>query len=88
MRVISKPVNMVCVCYVGDKPPIPYKFKMRYNDNTEEEIKVELVMGIDTLTILPAPVYLYRCRTCIDDRIVEYELRYTAKTSSWEICGI
>lgn len=84
MRVLEKAVDMLSVSYIG-KPPQPRKFKIRFRDGTLKTIKVDQVKRVDSVTPAGHPNFVYYCYSEVDDRIVDYELRYFVKEMRWEL---
>ena len=84
MRVLEKEVDMLSVSYVG-KPPLPRKFKIRFRNGTLKTVSVDQIKRVDSVTPSGHPNLVYYCYSEVDDRIIDYELRYFVKEMKWEL---
>ena len=84
MRVLEKDVDMLSVSYIG-KPPQPRKFKIRFRDGSLKTVNVDQIKRVDSVTPVGHPNFVYYCYSEVDDRIVDYELRYFVKEMRWEL---
>ena len=84
MRVLEKDVDMLSVSYIG-KPPQPRKFKIRFRDGSYRTVKVDQIKRVDSVTPAGHPNFVYYCYSEVDDRIIDYELRYFVREMRWEL---
>ena len=84
MRVLERDVDMLSVSYIG-KPPQPRKFKIRFRDGSFRTVTVDQIKRVDSVTPAGHPNFVYYCYSEVDDRIVDYELRYFVREMRWEL---
>ena len=84
MKVLEREVDVLSVCYIG-KPPQPRKFKIRYRDGRHRTVTVDQIKRVDSVTPAGHPNFVYFCYSEVDDRILDYELRYFVREMKWEL---
>ncbi len=81
MRVIAKPVEMVYRTDVkGNMRPIRFRYK---EGDSSSVIPVDTVQNIEYSKKGVESTRTYTCSSLIDDRQVDYELRFNLQSCCW-----
>lgn len=88
MKIVAKPIKMIAVFEYDDKPPRPYKFKMR--EESEEEITVVVDQVFDCSKEKKAGIesLVYKCQSIINGMDCRYELKYIIASCRWQLYKI
>ena len=83
MKIVSKEIDTIVVFKKG-KVPIPYKFKYAEGDEAEKrEIKIDKIIRTEKKRIAGIDSIIYLCQSYINERIIQYELKYIIGEYRW-----
>jgi len=82
MKVIAKPIEMVA--HTNEKGEIrPYRFRVKFDDETEQVIKVDKVIFKQMEKLAGNPMILYKCQSLDGDEVRYFDLKYELNTCRW-----
>lgn len=82
MRVIAKPVQMIC-WFEENGVPHPLRFRIKADDESFIVIKVHKVLQKDKEKLAGNNMLLFRCQSIVDGTEKIYELKYEINTCKW-----
>ncbi len=86
MDIVMKPVEMIAWFSKDGTPnPIRYRFEER-GDNLV--VKVDRVISIDEENLAGNRMYVYRCKSHLNNRLRVYELKYEITSCRWFLSRI
>lgn len=90
MNVVSKPIKAIAVFEYEDanKPPMPYKFKMKEDSGEEITVVVDKFFATSKRRIGGEECIIYQCQSVIRDAERKYELKYNILKCSWQLYKI
>ncbi len=87
MRIVAKPVDAIAV-FKGAGRPLPYKFRFRREDGTEQEVQVEQIFLVEERRIAGIKTLLYDCQSAMEGVQCRYQLKYLIQECRWELYKI
>jgi hypothetical protein len=87
MKVKAKPISVISA--TDTKGAItPLRFKMQQEDESFITIKVDKILTRDREKLAGNHMYIFRCKSVIDDVEKVYELKYEISTCKWMLWKI
>lgn len=81
MKILAKPIDMIAST---QKNGVITPIKFRVNENDEDKvIKIDKIIFADKEKMAGNIMYLYRCRSLIDNKDIIYEIKYELMSCKW-----
>jgi hypothetical protein len=87
---MAKPIEMILCINKNGIPPTPIKFKWITEDQNKMTIKVDKIIQKEFIgsKLSRSHDYIYQCESLIDDRALEFELKYNIEGCRWMLWKI
>lgn len=82
MKIISKSIDMVAWFNVKGEPN-PIKFRIEKEDESFSVIKIDKVLLRKTEKFAGNIMYIFQCKSIINDEEKMYEIKYELSTCKW-----
>lgn len=82
MKIIAKPVDMVC-WFEKTGVPHPVRFKVTDEDESETIIRIDKVVTVDKEKIVGNDMLVFKCQSVINNTQKIFELKYELRTCRW-----
>ncbi|HAT82113.1 MAG TPA: hypothetical protein DCS59_01555 [Eubacterium sp.] len=87
LKVVAKPVNMIAVFNVNDRP-CPFRFRFLDEHHRTVEVTVEHVFSVEERKTAGTDAFRYECQSRIRGQERRYVLKYLLKDARWELYKI
>lgn len=90
MKIVAKPIKAVAIFEYEDsqKPPMPYKFKLKEETGEETTIFVGRFLSVEKSRLAGEECFIYQCQSVIDGVEMRYELKYIIPRCVWQLYKI
>lgn len=87
MKIVAKPIKAVVIFEYDDKnkPPMPYKFKVREDSGEEITIVVDRFISVSKSRNAGEECIIYQCQSEINGIEKRYELKYSIQKCTWQL---
>jgi hypothetical protein len=84
MNVLNIPVETIAK-FSDEGIPTPIKFKWVDNDESQVTIKVQKIIQAELIRNRHTKdhYYTFLCESCVNDTMIQYEIRYDVKGCKW-----
>lgn len=82
MKVLAKPVDMVC-WFEKTGRPHPVRFKLAREDESEAVIKVNKIISVDKERLAGNDMFVFKCQSVINNTVRHFELKYELSSCKW-----
>lgn len=84
MKIVALPIKIIAVFEPENKPPIPYKFKVKIGDSMET-VKVDKIISTEKKRVAGIDSFIYQCQSYINGIERRYELKYIIGNCQWQL---
>lgn len=88
MKIVAKPIKTIVVFEYGDKPPMPYKFKLKEESGEETVVVVDKCISTYKSKVAGIESIIYECQSMIHGMEKRYELKYIIPKCAWQLYKI
>lgn len=90
MKIVAIPIKAVVIFEYAnaEKPPMPYKFKVREDSGEEITVVIDRFISIEKSRICGEECLIYKCQSLINGVEKRYELKYIISKYTWQLYKI
>lgn len=85
MKIVAMPIKTIVVFEYDDRPPMPYKFKLRQDSGEEMIVVVDKVITTYKSKTAGIESIIYECQSIIGGIERRYELKYIIPKCMWQL---
>ena len=87
MRIVARPVDVIAG-FIGEKRPVPYRFRFQEESGERIEVKVEKIICAEESRKAGIDALIYTCQSELNGEARIYQLKYIVGQCRWQLYKI